>query len=195
MDAVFEPQSRARINVSVLDDLESKVDVRFVERVVGVVIGQEGPFDDVELTVRITGDDEIRTLNRQFRRVDHATDVLSFGSHDDADEYQRGNDPTTENDAIILPGEVPDQLGDVVVNHSASIRQAQEFGHSQEREFAWLIIHGVLQLIGYRHDTPSRAWAMRRRERLALRTLGLSRASEVDDRPPANTDDIGTWTD
>ena len=84
--------------------------------------------------VRVTGDDEIRRLNREFRDLDKPTDVLSF------------------------PGEgTPEgrHLGDVAIGAGVADRQAGEQGHSLERELKLLILHGVLHCLGYDHETDN----------------------------------------
>ncbi len=91
-----------------------------------------------ELTVRVTGDRELRRLNRQFLGEDHATDVLSFPSGDLGGGY----------------------LGDVALSWPAVTRQAAAFGHPPEVEAALLVVHGLLHLLGWDHASPDEERAM-----------------------------------
>jgi len=164
---MMDERAVIRINVSVADKFWSEVDVKFVQQVAAAVLDQEGPFDDAELTIRVTDDKEIQELNRTYRQVDEPTDVLSFGNEEDSKAE------------IVLPGEVSDQFGDVVISLPAAQRQAKEHGHDLKRELGWLVTHGVLQLLGYTHDSPPEERVMRHREEMALSSLGLSRDPET----------------
>lgn len=90
------------------------------------------PAVPAELTVRVTGDRELRRLNRDFLGDDHATDVLSFPSGEAATGY----------------------LGDLALSWPAVARQAAAFGHPPEVEAALLAVHGLLHLLGWDHATP-----------------------------------------
>lgn len=91
-----------------------------------------------EVSVTFVDFDEIKTLNRDFRSKDAVTDVLSFPALDDEAEIV-----TFSGEAIIL--------GDVIICFDRCLEQAEEFGHSVEREVAYLTIHSVLHLLGYDH--------------------------------------------
>ena len=96
------------------------------------------------LDVLWTDDEQIQTLNRDYRGKDKATDVLSF--------------PFWEDDALFEGEPVP--LGDLVLSLQTAIRQAEELKHSLQEELAFLAIHGTLHLLGFDHDTPSKRRAM-----------------------------------
>jgi probable rRNA maturation factor len=102
-----------------------------------------------EMTVRVTGDRELRRLNREFLGEDHATDVLSFPSGDLAGGY----------------------LGDLALSWPAVGRQAEAFGHAPEVEAALLAVHGLLHLLGWDHATPAEEREM---TRLTLACLARS---------------------
>ncbi len=108
-----------------------------------------------ELTVRITGDRELRRLNRQFLGEDHATDVLSFPTGDPASGY----------------------LGDLAVSWPAVRRQATVFGHGPETEAALLVVHGFLHLLGWDHATPAQERGMSRLTLACLARAGLRPAA------------------
>lgn len=123
-----------------------------------------GPKDGaVEVSVRVTGDAEIRQLNRTYRGVDRATDVLSFA-------LQETGSPTPASDA-------PLPLGDVIISYPYAERQAAELEHGVPMEVAWLVIHGTLQLLGYYHATDQEAERMEALEAVALRSLGFRKGS------------------
>ena len=118
------------------------------------------PFD-----VLISGDAELRRLNRDFRGKDYATDVLSFPA-------EPGPLPT--------PGEYPGRgsdgrsgyLGDIAISLGRARAQAREFGHTIEQEVQILMLHGVLHLVGHDHETDS--GAMARAEKRWRAKLGLA---------------------
>lgn len=94
--------------------------------------------DNAELNVSLVGEDEIKLLNREHRNIDKITDVLSFPLGDD------GNyDINPENGYMLL--------GDVVICLKRANEQAQEYGHSLERELSFLTVHSMLHLLGYDH--------------------------------------------
>ncbi len=108
---------------------------------------------DRELSLLLSDDEGIRELNRCFRGVDRATDVLSF---------PQGEGPQA-------PG-APRPLGDVVISVERAEAQARERGHSLEREVGELLLHGILHLAGYEHE-GSRARKMRAKEAELVRLL------------------------
>ena len=120
---------------------------------------------DVEISLSFVSLDEIHALNREFRGVDRPTDVLSFPMFGSVDELEQACED--------FPGSVP--LGDVVICMDKIIEQAEEFGHSREREAVYLFTHSVLHLLGYDHETEEDKAAMRAREEEVMETLGLGR--------------------
>lgn len=93
--------------------------------------------DHYELTLRLTNDEEIKALNKQFRNIDKATDVLSFAS--------------LENEILIDDLDEPLYLGDIIISVETAKRQAITQKHSLEIELAWLASHGFLHLLGWDH--------------------------------------------
>lgn len=111
-----------------------------------------------ELTVRVTGDRELRRLNREFLGEDRATDVLSFPGGEDA--------------AAVRPAEGR-YLGDLALSWPAVGRQASAFGHPPELEAALLAVHGLLHLLGWDHATPAEEREMTRLTLACLARSGL----------------------
>jgi probable rRNA maturation factor len=120
------------------------------------------PWGRAEVGVRITDDAEMHRLNREYRGVDRPTDVLSFSFIEEHDGPQ-----------LHLTPDMPLQLGEIAVSYPYVVRQAEELGHPDRMELAWLVIHGTLQLLGYTHDTEDDAQRMEGLERVALRALGF----------------------
>ena len=122
-----------------------------------------------EVNVLVTDDAAIHEINLDMRGVDRPTDVLSFPMF----ELTPGEKPGEE-DADPDTGLVP--LGDMVISLERAEAQAQEFGHSVEREVSYLAVHSVLHLLGYDHmdEGPMKA-QMRKREEEILNDLGITR--------------------
>jgi probable rRNA maturation factor len=114
------------------------------------------PDAEWELALRVSGDRELRRLNRRFLGEDHATDVLSFPS---------GESP---------PGAF---LGDIVISWRAVTRQAAEFGHPPESEIALLAVHGFLHILGWDHASAREEKEMTRLTLAALERSGIAIAS------------------
>ena len=122
-----------------------------------------------EVSVMFTDDEEILELNRLHRGVDRPTDVLSFPLF----EYDENGD-ITEDDLDFNPnGEMI--LGDIVISLETASRQAQEYGHSFEREIGFLTVHSMLHLFGYDHMTPEDEAEMFGYQREILERMGLER--------------------
>lgn len=125
---------------------------------------------NAEVTVTVTGDDEIREINRTQRNVDASTDILSFPMldwHDGEGDTDPGCfDPQT--------GCV--NLGDIILSMPHAAAQAKEYGHSLRRECGYLTIHSLLHLLGYDHvDDEPRRKLMRTHEEAVMESVGLPR--------------------
>ncbi|MDD7282042.1 rRNA maturation RNase YbeY [Floccifex sp.] len=92
------------------------------------------------LSVIFVTPERIHEINREYRNIDRATDVISFALQDDMSEFEIE--------------EVEEELGDIFINVQAIRDQAQSYGHSLRREACFLFCHGVLHLLGYDHMTP-----------------------------------------
>jgi probable rRNA maturation factor len=122
-------------------------------------LGREGLEGAYQVALTIVPDERIRALNRDHRGLDEVTDVLSFPLTDD------------EGAAFVLPPSEPTHLGDVVVALEQARRQAEQYGHSFERELAYLTAHGILHLLGYDHEAEADRAEMRAREEQILADL------------------------
>ena len=124
----------------------------------------EGFAADTEVSVSFVDNERIREINREFRQIDKPTDVLSFPLFDYEGESE---EPPVD--------ELLGMLGDVVISLETAARQAEEFGHSFEREVAFLTVHSMLHLLGYDHETGDEDEAeMREKQRAIMDRLGLT---------------------
>jgi probable rRNA maturation factor len=130
-------------------------------------IAGEGVTGPVILTLTVTDDEEIHQINLEHRKVDRPTDVLSFPL--------LGDGPDAKADAFALPPGLPRELGDVVVSYPRAVAQAEEYGHSVEREFTYLVVHGVLHILGHDHEILEEQAVMRAKEEAAMAVVGLLR--------------------
>lgn len=140
-----------------------------IRKVIRTALATEGMMLPCEVDVLLTNDENIRRINREMRRVDRPTDVLSFPEFD----LRPGELPAAE-DAEPGTGLVP--LGDMVISMERVAAQAREYGHSNRRELAYLVTHSVLHLLGYDHlDEGPRKKQMRAREEAILASLNITR--------------------
>ena len=152
-----------------VEGADSKTACAFIRKVIRTALAAEGVTAACEVDVLLTNDEGIHQINLDMRDVDRSTDVLSFPEFD----LQPGEMPTEE-DADPGTGLVP--LGDMVISVEHVAAQAVEYGHSRQRELAYLVTHSVLHLLGYAHlDEGPQKKQMRAREEAILSELGITR--------------------
>ena len=126
-----------------------------------ICVGEEGLDPHFcEVSFSFADEEEIRRLNAAYRDKDAVTDVLSFPQYDDLREL--------DNEEEIC-------LGDVVICGRVARRQAEEYGHSYERELLYLFVHSILHLLGYDHIEEEEKRQMRIREEYVMEKIGLTR--------------------
>ena len=142
---------------------------RQIRKCILAALDEEGVDVPCEINVLLTDDASIRAINKAYRNIDKATDVLSFPMF----ELTPGELPGEE-DADPGTGLVP--LGDMVISLEHVAAQAKEYGHSNRRELAYLVTHSVLHLLGYDHldEGPMKA-QMREHEEAIMKLLELER--------------------
>lgn len=123
----------------------------------------EGAKCDVDLSIVITDNENIREINNEQRKIDRATDVLSFPGYE-KDEWEE-----------LKKGEELVYIGDIVISKEKVEEQAIEYGHSFDREFCYLVAHGMLHLMGYDHMVESDKAIMRGKEEEVMKKLNLER--------------------
>lgn len=157
----------------ILIESELESDFPFQEmlaKVIRTALELEGVATPCEVDVLITDDENIRQINLEQREIDRATDVLSFPMFN----YHPGEPPVDDADADPATGLTP--LGDMVISYEHAVAQAEEYGHSVERELSYLAVHSVLHLLGYDHlDEGEQKRQMRGREEAILSQLSMTR--------------------
>ena len=134
---------------------------RLIKKAVRGTLACERFDRDAMVSVTFTDDAGIREKNREFRGIDAPTDVLSFPMYD----MKHGDVP--------LPGQIC-ELGDIVLSLERAAAQAEEYGHSYERECAFLTVHSVLHLLGYDHvNSEEEENEMRAHQRTVMKHIGL----------------------
>ena len=135
--------------------------VRQMTEAAEICVGEEGLDPHFcEVSFSFADEEEIRRLNAAYRDKDAVTDVLSFPQYDDLREL--------DNEEEIC-------LGDVVICGRVARRQAEEYGHSYERELLYLFVHSILHLLGYDHIEEEEKRQMRIREEYVMEKIGLTR--------------------
>lgn len=132
--------------------------LELIEKVVSEALKEKEFPGEPEVSLVLVDDERMAELNRRYRGVDGPTDVLSFPMLDGEES------PSPEEELL---------LGDIVISAPRALAQAEMYGHSLERELAFLTVHGVLHLLGYDHQTPEDEARMRQRQREILERVGL----------------------
>jgi probable rRNA maturation factor len=112
-----------------------------------------------ELSVTLVDDEEMRKLNLEYRNIDKTTDVLSF-------PQDEGMEMAVPDDSSFIP-----LIGDVIISVPTAAKQAEESGHSIEKEITILLIHGILHLFGYDHDNVYQQTFMQEEEKEILQSV------------------------
>ncbi|TDT51095.1 rRNA maturation RNase YbeY [Fonticella tunisiensis] len=143
-----------------------------IEKSVEAVLALENFNKEYELSVVLTDDAGIKEINREFRNIDKATDVLSFPMLDFEEGYYDEEDMDIED---LNPDSGAVVLGDMVISLERAKSQSEEYGHTFEREVAYLTVHSILHLLGYDHEREEDRLIMRSKEEEILGRLGISR--------------------
>ncbi|MBQ1598387.1 MAG: rRNA maturation RNase YbeY [Lachnospiraceae bacterium] len=146
---------------------------KVAEDVIEAALMNENFPYEAEVSLTLTGMEEIHEINRQFRQIDRPTDVLSFPMI----EYPAAGDFTQLNDdsGIFDPESGEAVLGDIVLNIPQVLLQAREYGHSILREYAFLIAHSMLHLMGYDHMEQEERTQMEEHQRQIMERLAITR--------------------
>ena len=148
----------------ILDDRQDKIKVseELLNKINDIIVEclhYEGYDDNYEVRLSFVDNEEIHQLNRDFRGVDRATDVLSF--------------PLLTDDFDIEIEE--ESLGDIVISLERALEQSIEYNHSFDREVCFLVCHSMFHLLGYDHDTEENTREMRKKEEDVLNKLNITR--------------------
>lgn len=150
MDILFENNTNTEVNV------------KLIEMVIKESLRYENVSDNCEISVTIVDNDEIHAINLKHRGIDRATDVLSFPLID----FEKENLP---NDGSKI------YLGDIIISIERAMEQAEEYGHSIDREIGFLTAHSMLHLLGYDHMVEDEEKVMFKKQEEILNNLDLRR--------------------
>ena len=167
--------------MKLLWQIDTQVDPRYLslmQTAADCALWMEGVSRPCAVNIRICGDDAIHEINREYRGVDRATDVLSFPTVN----YPAGK--TAGQCDKLLARELDDEvdacmLGDLIISMPHVLAQAAEYGHSPEREAAYLTVHGLCHLMGYDHIEDEDKKKMRAMEEKILSAIGMTRDGEM----------------
>lgn len=167
------------VQINFWDEITEEIneeELALAKKVIEHILQKEGCPFDCEVNLTMTNNDGIQAVNKEFRDMDKPTDVLSFPNCDfdtpgefsqfrDEDAYFDCFNP--ENDYFVL--------GDIMISRDKMLAQAEEYGHGVTREYAFLIAHSVLHLIGYDHMEEEEAKHMEAKQNEYLNDLGITR--------------------
>ena len=139
----------------------------------GVLEDQKFPYE-AYVSLMVTSADEVQSINMENRGIDAPTDVLSFPAID-MGEYPDGFDELALHEELFYPDTDEIMLGDIVLCYERVISQAAEYGHSKKREFAFLIAHSMLHLLGYDHEEEDERIKMEEIQKRILNSLNITR--------------------
>lgn len=164
------------MTVSLENEQEQQFDFDFEQvarQVAEAVLDQEGCPYECQVNVILTDDEEIRNANRQFRNIDRSTDVLSFPMVDFPVPAQY--EILEEDPSCFHPETGELLLGDIMISVPTAVRQAASYGHGVLREYAFLIAHSMLHLLGYDHMEEEERLLMEKKQEQALTSLHITR--------------------
>lgn len=156
--------------IELYDDVNSNIDKSFVDKIFYATLKHFGIIDEVEVEINIVDEETIKEVNKTTRQIEKVTDVLSFPTL---------NHPLPYNKDEHLDDVNPDtgnvMLGELLLCEKRAKEQAKEYGHSYERECGYLVLHGLLHLLGFDHIQEEDKVEMRKHEEEILNSLGIVR--------------------
>ncbi len=157
-------------------EVENKLDFSYEElfsQIVEIVLEKEGCPYEATVNLLLTNNESIQEINWENRQLNKPTDVLSFPMA----EYETPADfkKIEDQEDCFEPDTGELMLGDIVISQDQLLVQAQEYGHSIKREFAFLIVHSMLHLIGYDHIKEADRVLMEARQKYLMELLGIPR--------------------
>lgn len=161
--------------------IETEVEVTFdfdyeelAKKVIAFTLDHEEFPYECEINLTLTDNNGIHEINREYREIDRPTDVLSFPmlSYETAGDFSKLEEDY-DNNFNPDTGEI--MLGDIIISIDKVLEQAESYGHSTRREFAFLIVHSMLHLFGYDHMEPQEAAVMEDKQRVILEKMQILR--------------------
>lgn len=154
------------LELDLVDETSELTDenIQFVADLLNHAAKMENVEEGTEVSVTFVTNEEIREINKQYRDKDSATDVISFALEE-----------LSEGEVVPVGMDMPRVLGDIIISVERTREQAEEYGHTFERELGFLAVHGFLHLLGYDHMTEEDEKEMFGRQKDILDAYGLSR--------------------
>lgn len=155
------------IEITIVNEQEViNIDQSMLDKLTSVLheAAKHEEVEEGEVSVTIVTNEEIHQLNKEYRNIDRPTDVLSFAMLE-----------TIEDEDPVDNPEAPLMLGDIIISAEKMVEQAQDYGHSEERELCFLAVHGFLHLIGYDHETEEDEKKMFETQEQILQNVGVTR--------------------
>lgn len=169
------PSENSFISLDVIiENLQDKIEVNeninnLIREGTELSLKLEGFEISSEISVLLVDNEKIREMNKEYRQVDAPTDVLSFPMVDMVEGKMESDTGDYDLDEELL------LLGDIVISLEMAEKQAGEYGHSFERELAFLLTHGVFHLLGYDHESEEEERIMLGKQEAVLEQMGLKR--------------------
>lgn len=156
--------------IEIFDDIESGLDCELIKKVFEEVRKEFSLPQNVYVELTVADGETIREVNKEYRNVDRVTDVLSFPALEVKLPFDIKDYP---DDIDMSTGEL--MLGEIMLCYDKAVEQSKEYGHSIERESAYLVLHGLLHLMGFDHIEDDDKAIMREEEEKILNKLGITR--------------------
>lgn len=142
----------------IFNETDEEIDIEEIKKLVDYALKYKN-LENVEFNIIFVDNETIRNINKEYRKIDKETDVISFALEDNEDiKFEFGR-----------------LLGDIYISIPKMKEQAKEYGHSQQRELSFLIIHGLLHLLGYDHMTKEEEEVMFKEQELILDGYGIEK--------------------
>ncbi len=155
------------VQIEYLEIEENKEQEKLIEKVIEQCFKEEHlSHMNIYIAITLTNPENIRKINQEYRKIDKQTDVLSFPMFEKEEITQM---------LLEQNHEVEDVLGDIVISIPRVEEQAVEYGHSFERELAYMLVHGFYHLMGYDHIEEKDKLEMRPKEEKVLQDLNIAR--------------------
>ena len=148
------------INIDIAAPYRRRLTQKWLCEVIDATLTAQKINNPVELSLLITGDKEVHRLNREYRGIDATTDVISFALSENVADTE-----------FITPPDKISRLGEVIISYPRAASQAKENKQTIKAELAWLVVHGLLHLLGYDHQDDKSEAIMRKREDAILRKI------------------------
>ena len=150
------------INIDIKPPYRGRLTQKWLREVIAATLSTQKIDRPVELSLIITGDEEVHKLTRDYRGIDATTDVISFALSENIADAE-----------FVTPPDKISRLGEVIISYPQAVRQARENKQTIKAELAWLVVHGLLHLLGYDHQDDESEAVMRKREDKILRGIDL----------------------